>query len=100
MERFSADAGYQRSHITAAAPRPVNIVKLTDPGFVVQAKRVRTLSRTCGVPMLTVEQTFAWITIKRRLAKDFERFAATVQMLIQIAMIKLMSRHIARYRTF
>ncbi len=82
------DAGYQGPRVAGAAPRPVEIVKRTDPGFVVQAKR------------WIVERTFAWITINRRLAKDFERFAATVQTMIQISMIKLMSRRIARYRTF
>ena len=40
------------------------------------------------------------MTINRRLAKDFERFATTVQTLIQIAMINLMARSIARYRQF
>ena len=88
VERFFADAGYQGPRVAAAAPRPVEIVKRTDPSFVVQAKR------------WIVERTFAWITINRRLAKDFERFAATVQTLIQVAMIKLMSRRIARYRDF
>ncbi|MEO1406020.1 MAG: IS5 family transposase [Pseudomonadota bacterium] len=88
VERFFADAGYQGPRVAAAAPRPVEIVKRADAGFVVQAKR------------WIVERTFAWITINRHLAKDFERFATTVQTLIQIAMIKLMSRGIARYRDF
>ena len=43
-----------------------------------------------------IERTFAWTCINRRLAKDFERFSATAQALFQIAMIKLMSRRIAR----
>ncbi len=47
-----------------------------------------------------VERTFAWITINRCLAKDFERFAETVQTLIQASIIKLMIRRVARYRTF
>ena len=47
-----------------------------------------------------IERTFAWACINRRLARDVERFAATVQALFQIAMIKLMSRRIARYRDF
>ena len=88
IERFFADAGYQGPRVANVAPRPVQIVKRTDPGFVVQAKR------------WIIERTFAWITINRRLARDFERFATTVQTMIQIAMIKLMSRRIARYRTF
>jgi len=88
IERFFADAGYQGSRVAAAAPRPVEIIKRTDAGFVVQPKR------------WVVERTFAWASINRRLAKDFERFAATAQALFQIAMIKLMSRRIARYRNF
>lgn len=88
IERFFADAGCQGSRVADAAPRPVQIVKRTGPGFIVQAKR------------WIIERTFAWITINRRLAKDLERFADTVQTLIQIAMIKLMSRRIARYRYF
>ena len=39
----------------------------------------------------------AWLTIKRRLARDFERYAETAAADIQIAMIKLMSRRLARY---
>jgi len=88
VARFFTDAGHQGPRVAATAPRPVEIVKRSDPGFVVRARR------------WIFERTFAWITINRRLAKDFERFAATVQTLIQIAMIKLMSRRIARYRTF
>lgn len=70
------------------APRPVEIVRRSDPSFVVQAKR------------WAVERTFAWITINRRLAKKFKRFAATVQTMIQISVIKFMSCRIARYHTF
>jgi transposase len=88
VERFFADAGYQGPRVADAAPRAVEIIRRSDPGFVVQAKR------------WIVERTFAWITINRRLAKDFKRFAATVQTMIQISMIKLMSRRIARFRTF
>jgi transposase len=88
VARFVADSGYQGPRVAEAAPRPVEIVKRTDPGFVVQAKR------------WVVQRTFTWSTINRRLARDFERLAVTVQTLIQIAMIKLMSRRVVRYRTF
>ena len=66
----------------------MEIIKRTAPGFVVQPKR------------WVIERTFAWACINRRLAKDFERFATTGQALFQIAMIKLMSRRIARHRSF
>ena len=88
IERFFADAGYQGSRFAEAAPRPVEIIKRTDPGFVVQPKR------------WVIERTFAWACINRRLARDVERFATTAKALFQIAMIKLMSRRIARYRSF
>ena len=39
IERFFADAGCQGSRVAAAAPRPVEIIKRTDTGFVVQPKR-------------------------------------------------------------
>ncbi len=88
IERFFADAGYQGPRVAEAAPRPVEIIKRAEAGFVVQPKR------------WVIERTFAWACINRRLAKDFERFAATAQALFQIAMIKLMTRRLARYRDF
>jgi transposase len=88
LERVFADAGYQGPRVAEAAPRPVEIIKRTDAGFVVQPKR------------WVVERTFAWACINRRLARDVERFAETAKALFQIAMIKLMSRRIARYREF
>ena len=39
LERIFADAGYQGPRIAEAAPRPVEIIKRTDAGFVVQPKR-------------------------------------------------------------
>ena len=88
LERIFADAGYQGPRVAAAAPRPVEIIKRTDTGFVVQPKR------------WVIERTFAWACINRRLARDVERAAETVRALFQIAMIKLMTRRIARYRDF
>ena len=88
IKKFFADAGYQGPRVANAAPRPVEIIKRSDKGFVVQPKR------------WVVERTFAWACINRRLAKDVERFADTAKTLFQIAMIKLMSRRIARYRDF
>jgi putative transposase len=88
LERIFADGSYQGPRVAAVSPRPVEIIKRTDAGFVVQPKR------------WVIERTFAWACINRRLAKDFERFAATAQALFQIAMIKLMTRRIGRYRDF
>jgi putative transposase len=82
--RIFADAGYQGPRVAAVAPRPVEIIKRTDTGFVVQPKR------------WVVERTFAWAAINRRLARDFEGAAKTARASCQIAMIKLMARRIAR----
>jgi putative transposase len=86
IERFFADAGYQGPRVAEAAPG--EIIKRTDAGFVVQPKR------------WVIDRTFAWAGINRRLARDVERAATTARALFQVAMIKLMSRRIARYRDF
>ncbi len=85
IEKFFADAGYQGPRVAHSAPRPVEIIKRTDKGFVVLPKR------------WVVERTFAWITLNRRLSRDVERFASTAKALFEIAMIKLMTRRLARY---
>ena len=64
-----AAAGYQGPRVAAVAPRPVEIIKRTDAGFVVQPKR------------WVIERTFAWACINRRLARDVERAAETVRAL-------------------
>ncbi len=42
-----------------------------------------------------VERTFAWISRNRRLARDFERYAATVAAFVRLAMIRIMLRRLA-----
>ena len=42
-----------------------------------------------------VERTFAWISRNRRLARDFERYAATVVAFVRLAMIRIMLRRLA-----
>ena len=81
------DGGYAGPIVRKAAPRRVEIVKRSDQakGFEVLPKR------------WIVERTFAWLTTNRRLARDVERFAETAKAYILIAMIKLMSRRLARY---
>ena len=88
IEKVCGDGGYQGPVAQANSPRPLDIIKRNEIGFEVLPKR------------WIVERTFAWLGINRRLSKDFERFAAATKTLIQVAMIKLMTRRIARYRTF
>ena len=45
-----------------------------------------------------VERTFAWISHKRRMSKDYERLAATSEAFIYVAMTRLMLRRLARAR--
>ncbi len=46
-------------------------------------------------PARAVERTFAWISRNRRLARDFERYAATVAAFVRLAMIRIMLRRLA-----
>ena len=62
--------------------RPVGV-----PGFVVLPKR------------WIVERTFAWLSRCRRNSKDYERTSRSSQTMIQITMINLMSRRLARLKT-
>jgi putative transposase len=66
----------------------LRIVKRTDDqrGFVVLPKR------------WIVERTFGWLNKWRRLSKDYEVLPQTSEALIQVAMINLMVRRLARPR--
>jgi len=87
-----ADAAYARSglpdwvHATfgwilQTVLRPVGV-----PGFVVLPKR------------WIVERTFAWLGRCRRNSKDYERTTESSTAMIQITMINLMSRRLARLK--
>ena len=90
IEKVVADGAYAGPIAQSNSPRPVEIVKRSDQakGFVVLPKR------------WIVERTFAGLGINRRLSKDFERFSETALAFIYTAMIKLMSRRLARYLEF
>jgi transposase len=85
-----ADAGYRGPRAAAAARRSgrrrLRIVRRpeTASGFVVLRKR------------RIVERTLAWLTRRRRLARNREILARTSVALIRLAMIKLMARRSAR----
>ena len=90
IEKVLGDGGYAGPIAQSNSPRPLEIVKRCDKhkGFTVLPKR------------WIVERTFAWLGINRRLAKDFEKYAKTALAFIYTAMIKLMSRRLARYVDF
>jgi putative transposase len=43
-----------------------------------------------------VERTFGWLNRERRLSKDYERFPATTEAWIHIAMVRMMTRRLSR----
>ena len=87
IEKICADGGYRGPIAQRNSPRPLEIIKRSQAGFEVLPKR------------WIVERTFAWLGINRRLSKDFERFAKTSKTFVHIAMIKLMSRRLAKKST-
>jgi hypothetical protein len=44
----------------------------------------------------SIERTFSWLLHSRRLARDYERLAATDEALIYATMTRLMARRLAR----
>ena len=83
-----ADGGYAGQKMALVIWRTglwkLEIVKRSDAaGFEVLPKR------------WIVERTFAWISRNRRLARDFERYAATVVAFVRLAMIRIMLRRLA-----
>jgi transposase len=91
LQRVIADGAYQgavtASAVRRAAGAPLQIVKRLDAakGFVVLPKR------------WIVERTFGWLNRCRRLAKDVEHRIRTHLAFVQIAMIRIMLRRIARH---
>jgi transposase len=86
--RIFADAGYQGPRAALAAARTgswiIEVIKRSEMHkFIVLPKR------------WIVERTLAWISINRRLMRDFERYARTVAAFIRLAMIKIMLRRLA-----
>ena len=90
LERVVADGAYQGKKTARAVRRAaravLDIVKRSDAaqGFVGLPKR------------WIVGRTFGWLGRCRRLAKDFEGLTRTHLAFIQLAMIRLMLRRIAR----
>jgi transposase len=90
LERVIADGAYQGQGTARAVRRAarvrLEVVKRSDAGkgFVVLQKR------------WIVERTFGWLGRCRRLAKDFEGLTHTHLAFVQLAMIRLMLRRIAR----
>lgn len=90
IEKIFADGGYQgqatATAVAALGQWEIEIVKRSDQakGFVVLPKR------------WIVERTFGWLGRCRRLAKHFENLTKSALAFLQLAMIRLMVRRLAR----
>jgi putative transposase len=89
LKRIWADAGYAGALVAwvhEACDWVLDIIKRNKQvsGFEVLPKR------------WLVERTFAWLSRNRRLCRDYERKTETAEAFIYIAMIRLMTRRLAK----
>ncbi|WGJ15405.1 IS5 family transposase [Methylocapsa sp. D3K7] len=90
LELLWADSGYNAHQVDAAVAKVpslrIEIVKRSDDmnGFVLLPRR------------WVVERTFSWFGRNRRLAKDWENLAATLQAFFALASIQIAIRRLAR----
>jgi transposase len=94
LELIWADSGYNAHQVKAAVAKApslrIEIVKRSDDmkGFLLLPRR------------WVVERTFSWFGRNRRLAKDWESLATTLQTFIVLASIQIAIRPLARYLSF
>lgn len=90
LKRIWADAGYQGA-----------LVSWTHQAFAWLLDIVRRDKQTTGFELLPkrwiVERTFAWFVRNRRLCRDYERLPQTSEAFIYIAMIRIMSKRLAKF---
>ena len=90
LELLWADSAYQGFAAFAAAVFRLVVSIMSRPagavGFVLIPKR------------WVVERTFGWLTRWRRLNRNYEHTLASAEAVVQIAMIGLMTRRLARSR--
>lgn len=90
LELVWADGGYNARQVNAAVAKVpslrIEIVKRSDDrkGFVLLPRR------------WVVERTFSWFGRNRRLAKDWENLATTLQAFVALASIQIAIRRLAR----
>lgn len=88
LAKIVADGGYQGPQLGDWVKEhlgiPLEIVKRTDAGFKILPKR------------WIVERTFGWLVKNRRLCRDYERNASSVESWIYLAMIRLMTRRLTQ----
>lgn len=90
LKRIWADAGYRGEFVSWTQQAFAWVLEIVSrdqqqTGFSVLPKR------------WLVERTFAWFMRNRRLARDYERLPETSEAFIYIAMIRLMTRRLAKF---
>jgi len=90
LKRIWADAGYGGA-----------LISWTHVAFAWALDIVRRKKQQTGFQLLPkrwiVERTFSWFIRNRRLSRDYERLPQTSEAFIYIAMIRLMSRRLAKF---
>lgn len=89
LEKIFADGGYRGDLVDWAQQNLQVVLEIVlklegQKGFQVLPKR------------WVIERTFAWLSRNRRLARDYERLAASAEAFIYVAMIRLGLRRLAR----
>ena len=90
LELIWADSGYNAHQVNAAVAKVpslrIEIIKRSDAikGFAVLPRR------------WVIERTFSWFGRNRRLAKDWENLATTLQAFVALAAIQIAIRRLAR----
>ena len=87
--KIFADAGYQGPRAALAAAN--------SGSWIIEVVKRTEMHQFVVLPMRwIVERTLAWISINRRMMRDYERYARTVAAFVRLAMIKLMLRRLTR----
>ncbi len=90
LELIWAESGYNAHQVNAAVAKVpslrIEIIKRSDAikGFAVLPRR------------WVIERTFSWFGRNRRLAKDWENLATTLQAFVALAAIQIAIRRLAR----
>ncbi len=87
LRRIRVDGGYRRELLKWAKEKFRFLLEVVlhldnQKGFLIIPRR------------WVVERTFAWHSNHHRLSKDYERFTATSETMIQLAMMRLMLRRL------
>ncbi|MFC4456109.1 IS5 family transposase [Deinococcus sonorensis] len=104
LEKVWADQGYTGGFLKWAKEQPGLLGEVVYPWWRQVQRYTPELVEHLGVYKTfnvlprrwVVERTFAWLGRNRRLSKDYEALSETTEMLVYLAMIRLMLRRLVR----